>query len=35
VLSVDEVHRIGQGRFAPGEEVVVGVDGTQARLMPP
>jgi iron(III) transport system ATP-binding protein len=34
VLSIDEPHRIGQGRFAPGAEVVVGVDGTQARLMP-
>jgi iron(III) transport system ATP-binding protein len=34
-LAIDEPHRIGQGRFAPGEEVVVGVDGSQARLMPP
>ena len=34
-LAIDEPHRIGQGRFAPGEEVVVGLDGSQARLMPP
>ena len=33
VLWVDEPHRIGQGKFAPGAEVGVGLDPTQARLM--
>jgi iron(III) transport system ATP-binding protein len=33
VLWVDEPRRIGQGKFAPGAEVGVGLDPTQARLM--
>jgi iron(III) transport system ATP-binding protein len=33
-LAVDEPHRVGQGRFALGDEVSVGIDATQARLMP-
>jgi iron(III) transport system ATP-binding protein len=33
-LAVDEPHRLGQGKFAPGDEVSVGIDATQARLMP-
>ena len=33
-LFADEPHRLGQGKFAPGAEVCVGLDPTQARLMP-
>jgi len=34
VLSVDETHRFGQGRFEPGAEVAIGLDLTQARVLP-
>jgi iron(III) transport system ATP-binding protein len=33
-LFADEPHRLGQGKFASGDEVCVGLDATQARLMP-
>ncbi|MEY2593813.1 MAG: hypothetical protein RI972_1502, partial [Pseudomonadota bacterium] len=34
VLQVDEAHRAGQAERAPGQDLLVGLDLTQARLLP-